>query len=378
MLLLGLLFISQFTGTKLSNFRSIVTVIFGAELAAVSLIWNAERSLSPDPMIWLLPVIVIIILTNPGQNDTARECRALVISALAALIKLSSAPILLYCLVLCMIRLARREGNRRVVVRYLVASSGLVGLLLLANIMASGCPGFPSPVGCISADWSVGHAFAVRSAAIWQGWANSGRYTQIYWLLAISAASSVLAGFLRPRDPVVRHGLVISWMGIAFIFATAPLPRYSLGYFLFPTALALAVVIEFAFTRYWSTEVGRAHSFGVAGRRSALAWAGLIAAGALFVNIIRVQGPAIMLLPVRMAKLSGERIHVRNQVLNSWRELQLDREIHGSITLLVPTSSDQCWDAPVPCTPSPSSETIGMRRPDKGFGGGFSRVVPRP
>jgi hypothetical protein len=77
-----------------------------------------------------------------------------------------------------------------------------------------------------------------------------------------------------------------------------------------------------------------------------------------------------LLYPPRLAAMSGDPIHVVNRVIDVRGVLELHSEQHGEITVWVPTSSDQCWDAPLPCTPELTQEFISPRRAgslDQGF-----------
>ncbi len=55
--------------------------------------------------------------------------------------------------------------------------------------------------------------------------------------------ASLLLG-VTVRTRYTRHVLGIAWVGIAFTFAVAPVPRYGLGYFLLPVAALVAAALE--------------------------------------------------------------------------------------------------------------------------------------
>ena len=231
--------------TRTAPLRSVTWIFFCSALALVSLAENVGNSLSPDMMAWLAPGIVLLVLTDSEVPESARVGQALVIAALGFLAKVSVAPALAWCGVLAVGYMFRQRNGRGRLFACILASAALVALFLCANTIASGCPVFPSPFGCVSSAWSVGREYAIRNLAAVEGYNRSGRYDrQMYALLALSLSSVAVIARFRHFDSVIRHGLAISSFGIVFVFAFAPVPRYGMGYFLLPVAIACGVVAE--------------------------------------------------------------------------------------------------------------------------------------
>jgi hypothetical protein len=337
--------------------------ILGLLLSVVAIVWHVDTSLSPDMMVWLVPLVIVTVIADPNATEADRLGRATLLSAMACLMKSTVAPVFGYCFVLLAWRFIRVEQDRRKLAGFAALALGMLALLIGANVIASGCPLFPSPLGCSSLGWSVG-ADAARSV---QGeieqFAHASRHNQIYPLTAAAALASVLLG-ATVRTGYARHILGITWVGIAFTFIVAPVPRYGLGYFLLPVAAVIAAALE---------------RIIVAPRRridgsKGWAWApiSLTATAAIAVLIFAATSRdwAALLYPRRIAAANGDPIHIVNRAIDLRGALAIREEKRGELTIWVPASSDQCWDAPLPCTPNLTRSSLALR--DQGnLDGGF-------
>jgi hypothetical protein len=341
--------------------------ILGGLLATVAIVWSMDASLSPDLMIWLEPLIIVTLLADPAVPEADRVGRAALVAALVCLVKLTSAPALAYCGVLLAWRFARHAEDRRKLAAYAAPAILATAVLLAANIVSSGCPLFPSPLGCTSTAWSVGSNTAATIQAAIREFARTSRHNQILPLTLVAALASAVC-LMHSRTSFVRHCLSISWIGIAFTLTVAPVPRYSLGYFFLPVAAAGAIVLDrLALRLKGLREELLPIMHRVLQRRAAFA---VTAAAAVPLFVHTPAKIDALLYPRRMASVSGDPIHVVNRAVDKNGTLLLAQESHGGLTVWAPASSDQCWDAPLPCTPTLTRDAVSPRRLgsfDKGF-----------
>jgi hypothetical protein len=352
----------EFTATS-AKVSALTWACFGAMIAAAVLRWNVDSSLDPDVLVWFLPLVLLHILSGEDCPRLHRIGVATIVSALACLIKATAAPALGYCFAILIWRLREPASRRGLLICGAVAIA-VVMLLVGANVTTSGCPLLPSPFGCTSLPWSIGSAVA---RAVWTGidqFNRSSRQSGIYPLAAGAVlASGVVIARLRTA---YGYGLVwICWLGIAFALIAAPVARYHLGYLFLPIAGAMAIVLE------WLTVRRKTWIVGFQNRGNALVWftAGTAAIAGFSGTLVEGDLTALM-YPRKIAATAGDPIHILNRVLNARAALGLQRERQGGLTFWVPTSSDQCWGAPLPCTPNVPLAFVSLRRAgslDQGF-----------
>lgn len=330
---------------------SLTWAILGLLLAVVSIEWHVDSSLSPDSMIWLLPMIIITVLTSSEAAEADRLGRATVVAAMACLIKSTAAPALAYCFVLMAWRFVCVAQDRRKLAMFGALAVCILSILLAASLIASGCPLFPSSFGCTSLGWSVGADGARSAQALIGEFARTPRHDQIFPLIAAVVIASLLL-IAADRTERSRHILAISWLGIIFVLIAAPNPRYGLGYFLLPIAALVAVLLQRVVAALTWPPLPR--SVGASAVLGAAAGVAIFAAAAL--------DPVSLLYPRRIASANGEPIHVVNRVVDARGILDVHEEQRGELTIWSPLSSDQCWDAPLPCTPNQTRSGLRLRR----------------
>ncbi len=374
MLLPALLFFRNISWKGTPGFRSVFWVVFGSALALICLAWHIERSVGPDMMTWLLSAVILTILTNKGSSDATRIGQSSLIAALACTVKPTSVPVLMYCTALALIQFRKTSVERGKLIAWFAASASVIVLLLYANIMASGCPAFPSSIGCISSDWSVGRDFANSMNSMLHAHALAGRRDQMYFALALSVAATLVVACFRRVNPVIRHGLALSWVGIIFVIvALEGMPRYAIGYFVLPVALAGACVFEWAWNRWHHSETA---PLGTSPRQGVSVFVVIapLVATCIVAYAVRTAPANSLVLPLRMAHANGDPIHTINQRgISAWTTLQLEPRQHGSVTIWMPQLGDQCFDAPLPCGYLPDTDKLTVTRPNEGFRSGFSR-----
>src|SRR5215469_8206609 len=276
----------------LPEVRGLTWSLFCGLLVVISVTWSVESSLSPDIVIWLLPIVIALVLSEPTASKSERVGLALLLSSLVLTVKLSAAPVTAYCGVLWLWQFVRVRSGRKALLVYLGLATVIVLVLVVANIRTSGCPLYPSPFGCRSGESSVGAASAANLGKELRDFAAKGN-RHMGWFVTAALAGTFFGLKTLRSDPFVLHGLVASWSGIVFILITAPNPRFAMGYLLLPVAMSLAIFVQWM-NRRWPT-------FLSTGRRS-LPW--VTAAAALVFLVLSIHAASSrfsLLLPKRMA-----------------------------------------------------------------------------
>jgi len=345
----------------LAGVRGLTWALFCGLLVVISALWSVESSLSPDIIVWLLPVAVALVVCEHSASKSERIGLALLLSSFVFAVKLSAAPVVAYCGVLWLWHFIRSRGGRKALLVYLGLATVVVLVVAIVNIRTSGCPLYPSPFGCGSGESSVGGAFAANVGKDVRAFAARGN-RHMGWFVTAAFASTFFALKALWNDPFVLHGLVASWTGIVFILMTAPNPRFGMGYLLLPVAMSLAIFVQ-CMNRRWPTLLST-------GRRSLPCVTAAAAIIFLVLSIHAANSRLSLLLPQRMAGADGDPIHIVNQRLNRRTTLSLTKAKLGDVLVLSPQSSDQCWDAALPCALE-TPQNVELREPTQGLRGGF-------
>jgi hypothetical protein len=167
--------------------------------------------------------------------------------------------------------------------------------------------------------------------------------------------------------------LLLSWLGLAVLFAVAPNPRFGLAYFFIPPGVAALV---------WGRDrnPSRAPHGGAVLVAAALA---LMALG--FGADLRFRGLSLVelfardaILPARLPSRAGELFHRFNRFENAWLPLRLEQCRIGALRFTRPTSSDQCWNVPLCTADNPFLDPhFQPRDSDGSIRGGFVKTSPR-
>jgi hypothetical protein len=328
--------------------------VLGLLLSVIAVAWHVDASLSPDMMVWLLPLVIVTILADANATEADRLGRATLVSAMACLMKSTVAPVFVYCFALLAWRFVRVAQDRRKLAAFATLALGALVLLIGANLIASGCALFPSPLACTSLDWSVGADAARSVQAEVEQFARASRHNQIFPLTAAAALASALLG-ATVRTSYARNILGITFVGIAFTLIVAPVPRYGLGYFLLPDAALIAAALE----RMIAAPKRRAYEVSGWMKASAFLTATAAIAAAIFAATARDR--VALLYPRRIAAANGDPIHIVNRAVDKRGALAVHAEQRGEMAIWVPASSDQCWDAPLPCTPNLTRGDLRLR-----------------
>jgi hypothetical protein len=246
---------------------------------------------------------------------------------------------------------------RRLERRATVSTGAIAGALLVpwvANgILVSGCLLFPATAACLPVSWATPASIAndlrswIMSWARWPGrtpsevlgrwdwlpvWSEMTlRMETIQALVAILGASALALALMARHHRLSRAALIVwgaSMAGVLFWFAMAPTPRFGWAY-LFGAALAPAVEASATLLRRWPNR----------------AFATLMLTTAVL-SAVWIQFDSLRWL--RLVPASGFSFI-------AWPEIPAaptyERETLAGYRVRLPLAGDQCWDAPLPCTP---------------------------
>lgn len=338
--------------------RSLGTTLTALLGVPAGLAFGRLGTLSADHVVLIVGaaslVLAALSLESPDERDAARA--ALALASLAFVAKISTGVVLAGAVVAWLFAL-RHDSSRWAFVLGLAMPAAIAAPWVARGLLTSGCWLHPVALTCQeSLPWSM-PASEVRLTAAWvQSWARqpglhpdvvlgSGRWLgpwsarmagdplvrYLGWLLGGGVAAAIV---LRRRPGRVAGFIAgVTAVGVIFWWLSAPDPRFGLAYLvplaMLPTAVALSRPRE------------PAHGPTSASRRTAVAL-GLLAA----VTFVTQPGSYDVVLPPGMPlvspwpRLPGAQVHV-------------DTNARGFRTY-VPDVGDQCWTAPLPCTPTGS------------------------
>lgn len=300
------------------------------------------------------------------------------------------------------------SGVRDAAIR--AAICGAIGAVILApflaaNLVASGCPLFPSRIGCIAAPWSIGgtqaadYATYIRNVAQWESRRSVSSAVELPWigpwigahpLLAtlVALAPPLVFALLRgPRRDGVRSAVLLAVLGLAFAAWQAPAPRFLFAFVLIAPVLAVAyplsAVSKASFARPYSTAAAsRQAAAGFIGAALAIGFAYALASQKLNVRSAIASGSPLFragtgewLLPARPkapARLYVWRVNDVVLVTPVPRPIADTLSFYSTID--DNTAYEQCSTAPLPCTPYMPSPDVRLRTPQRGVSAGFVRA----
>lgn len=388
-------------------------------------------SSSPDTPVVILTIEIawlILFISNQINNDALNPISLngqqlksnarllpLILACGAFAIKLSSLPLILVSLIFCCFENTKIKAA--LLVRGIIVSAVLITPILLVNTISSGCPLYPSPTFCTDLPWSVGSEQAIQLSIIIRDWArwlgptpeNSSNWNWLmHWfprsghslfLIVTSILSSLMILFI-PKASETKgkfYIFMIALVGIFFLMYKAPSTRFGFGYLLTLPSFAIALTLQsksvigipllmiFSFF----------NNFVIVGE----SWAsplnpGIVNLMILVFSIITltilflrnsyqkwIQAPLLIMALILSVSIPSYRYLLQGYYLR----LMVPMGIHSLIypdqfkesyavnfRYLKPKEGDQCWDAPLPCTPYLTYSNVKLRNDKKGFGQGFS------
>ena len=391
-------------------------------LASGALIWAAivHHAATPSPDVAANALIVVVawsMLVVPRAGQPARvsgwrrwlgpRLIPFVLAVGACAMKLFALPAAIVAAVFYVFARADDRGAHDAVTRaaLCVAIGGvLLAPFIAANLIASGCPLFPSPIGCLSTSWSVGIARAadytdyIRGVARWESRRSMAGASDLPWvgpwiashplITTLAALAPLLASVLvlrGPRRDGVRSALLLAVAGIAFAAWQAPAPRFLYAFVIVVPALALAFPLA-------SASAGALHPASAAAATNR-ATAGFLATAlvasfgyAVASQKLNVRSAVIShaaLLPGAPAELIVPAAAQPPARLYQWRVNDMDvltpvpRPVADTLGYRSAIDGDQgfekCSTAPLPCTPYLPTPDVRLRVPGRGVAGGFAR-----
>jgi len=328
--------------------------------AVVDRMFNSEQVGGPDLAVWALGIVVLDALVRvmldalQGRQALTNFALLLTLASAATTVKLSAAPLGIAASVVGVVSMVRlvprspslpdRWASRA---RMLVPSILLVAMWVLRGYVLSGYPAFPSALGGLNVDWRVPTEF-VRAEARWiMSWARDPALPPEVvledwdwigaWAKSVSSfdilAPLVVAGLLLIVAVVRRRpwGRAARWLATAVIppavalsiwFITAPDPRFAGAAAWLVAACGVLLAAE-----RWGLWKSRAFVLGML--LVAIAVGGVLQ---LEERITVPPGPYWGFSPLPQSTL-------------------VEEQLASGLTVLRPAQGDQCWVAPLLCTP---------------------------
>jgi hypothetical protein len=261
---------------------------------------------------------------------------------------------------------------------------------------------------CLDLPWGIGKgvvqlfAAAIRNWARWGGPIPSGAIawswvptwiSQMDKLVLLPFGAACLIGFGAVKG--WRRGkpflwvLALSLAGMAFVFTTAPDPRFAVGYLTICPALFVAVVapelngwVQCHFMSPYKLTRSISLASLLIGVGGLLALHGGVSELKVRWKIDEfknLQTPLAsrswnrLLLPPALPKSSGDLMVIKSRQVDRIASLQLTYERSNGIEYRRPLGGTQCWAVALPCLPTSLEGNVRLRRPDNGLRSGFSR-----
>jgi hypothetical protein len=410
-------------------------------MASTAIPWLSKvayfmNSPSPDLPVMLVTFLIIYLLILSLEWPESRSvCLSLatILSAFAVSVKLVAAPLLLivggWCVVdFCRARLTRqglvstakrsdKTGVRDPIPIALTMAFSVVIVWLARGMFLSGCPAYPSTLGCLQGlKWAVSMESVIRMNEAIQGWArlpgpgfgealNNWSWIFEWWtrnipkepelvVLFLVGTCFLIVGAARSGSRAVTKSAflvpaLVSILGVVFWFLSAPDPRFAYG-FLFSLGLLFFSqgVLSLQPSQMTTTE-GVSHGMPkvfaslmtgvllVTFFCQSETWTGMgsgLAQGAFFVliSVMSLRPNQIWFWTFCVAILvSGnvpqQTLRVRDWfVWGSFPAVAVNEKVtHQGFIVKEPIDSDQCWNAEVPCAPK-VSEDLSADIPEPG------------
>jgi hypothetical protein len=349
---------------------------------------------------------------------------ATILSAFAVSVKLVAAhllPIVVgWCVVdFCRARLTRQgvasaakksnaSATRNPILIALCMASSMVIVWLTRGVFLSGCPAYPSTLGCLQdLKWAVSRECTKRLAEVIQGWARlpGPRFSEALnnwnWLhewmsrnmyLEAGLVVLLLIGTCLLIVAVVRKGscavtkkaflvpALIAFLGAAFWFVSAPDPRFaygflfSLGLLVFSQGVLSLQPSQMTTTKGVSYGVPKVFAAAMTGVLLVTffcqsdTWTGMgsgLAQGAIFVllSVVSLRPNQIWFWTFCVAiMLSGnvpqQTLRVRDWLVwGTFPAVAVKEKVTDQgFIVRDPIDTDQCWNTEVPCAPKVSEE----------------------
>lgn len=358
-------YVSQKIRTKESSITNIVAIIFIPVLIYLAG-YKSLSSPTPDIISSIFNILLFIYFIRfleQRSSDVASVSQIIfffLISATAITVKLSN---LFYVLSLCLILfyIARKslfESPKQVVsilVKLLAVPAFIIIVWCLRGFMLSGCPAYPSTIGCIKFHWSV-PLQSVKSEADWiYSWA---RYPNMEPEVVLSSWDWLSPWFFRviwANFSVIVYPIITYLVGVlvAFLlYVRQPDSRKifrNLFFVSFPILIGLlswfllAPELRFANALFWILPVSA--SYMILAKLSSLGKLNNVIIIVIFLLLNANIASIIIKAPRPLTNLQTEG-YIPIKEVNL-----VARVTKSGLEILTPVEGDQCWDSKIPCTP---------------------------
>lgn len=355
-------------------------------LLAAGWYWHFDLSSGTDVPGWILTLLIgwtALMMARGGlQPDTRAFLLPMILAALAVACKLTVLPLVPAGFLFAIMHARGRWWNRSWITLAVVAVGAPVLTLMAANLIISGCPMYPSTLGCLTTSWSIPIAVAqyvssdIRDASRWLGLPPSeihGYHWLVFWLLQKEKLAAVLTTLAATIVVLIRGRrgcpgclwvLLFGYAGLAMIAVNAPNLRYGLGFFLLFAAVLGAALPE------------RAPRTPALRRVLAPLFAAFLTAAVLISDgsqRIHSSNQA-WLIPAPLPSEQGQMTHIYNRYENRLVPIQFLWRTMNNFPLRLIFPVDQCWDVPLPCTPFVLDENFQLADPARGLAAGFAAI----
>jgi hypothetical protein len=344
----------------------IIPVLFLPVLIFLS-VYSSVSSPAPDLASSILQILIFIHFLrgmSMDDGDFRRQGASLVaflliLCAAAITVKLSN---LFYSLAACAtLFLVQRKALSEFLKEmpfFVLKVIALPALIIIVwgfrGILLSGCPVYPSTVGCLRTAWSMPIEM-VKTEADWvYSWARAPHVEPeevfrswdwfVPWLFR-----TILSNSVRVVYPLFLF-LAIEFIGLRSLFGQRSLNQQTKRtWALVPVPILVGLVFWFLI----APDLRFAH---------ALFWILPISATALFLHILQSAGKLsrsvivliFFLLNASIAQMFLQDPQIRIAT-DGYMAIPLGRLAEkttaSGLAVLVPTKGDQCWDSSIPCTP---------------------------
>jgi len=361
-------------------------------LGYVALDSNGLASPTPDLASTLLQLTMFVMLAQgiaawiKGENR--QDQRVIVLAILAATsitIKLSNLAFSAVILSMCLAFVLRTSGNRMRDILRLIAPSSLVILVWsVRGFILSGCPLYPSTLGCAPVDWAVPNQMVENSANWVYSWARQPR---THWRNVLGSWEWLgpWSSRMSREIEVVMYPLFLTvvFCAIAFVglwwssFKQRAWPRCIEWLILAP------VVIGLIYWFFTAPDPRFSH---------ALFWCLSVSSALVFLCAVQPllkerMGVAVMCVVFIVANLHFIRYAVKKgntikEVSSSgWHPIKTvplsQKKTLAGLVIFRPEQRGGCWDSPLPCTSSRNvNPNLRLRIPGK-LGSGFTVKTSR-
>jgi len=307
------------------------------------LIWPAFiqfPSVSPDMPVILLTLLCVYCLLRAEEDKCAADFNlqiACLLSCFATMVKLSAFPLLLVVLV------AGWHCGRARLQRLSIFLLWSGGVWLTRNMLLSGCLLYPVSVTCLPVgNWAISPQTAdlgaswVRAFSRSPGagltvlqdnrWIVSWLHDSVHsYMIAIPLTLIVMgcaARLTHGRDQfsqMQKVCLTLMVIAVCFWIVSAPEPRFAYGYL-----VALGLLVSAESLMAWLPR--------------SLSYLGIVAALSVGFIAVIVRWPGFPINITTWGDIPRTPLETKTVLIQT--------------TIYLPITTDRCWDAPLPCTPS--------------------------